>query len=41
MKQHYHLLAIGGTAMAALAGLLREAGHHVTGSENVYPPGRW
>ncbi len=36
---HYHLIGIGGTAMASLAGLLREAGHHVTGSdENVYPP---
>lgn len=39
MKRHYHLLGIGGTAMAALAGLLKEAGHRVTGSdENVYPP---
>jgi UDP-N-acetylmuramate: L-alanyl-gamma-D-glutamyl-meso-diaminopimelate ligase len=38
-KKHYHLLGIGGTAMASLAGLLRAAGHHVTGSdENVYPP---
>jgi UDP-N-acetylmuramate: L-alanyl-gamma-D-glutamyl-meso-diaminopimelate ligase len=36
---HYHLLGIGGTAMASLAGLLRAAGHTVTGSdENVYPP---
>lgn len=36
---HYHLIGIGGTAMASLAGLLREAGHRVTGSdENVYPP---
>jgi UDP-N-acetylmuramate: L-alanyl-gamma-D-glutamyl-meso-diaminopimelate ligase len=36
---HYHLLGIGGTAMGSLAGLLREAGHRVTGSdENVYPP---
>lgn len=36
---HYHLIGIGGTAMASLAGLLKEAGHRVTGSdENVYPP---
>ena len=36
---HYHLLGIGGTAMASLAGLLQSAGHRVTGSdENVYPP---
>jgi UDP-N-acetylmuramate: L-alanyl-gamma-D-glutamyl-meso-diaminopimelate ligase len=38
-KRHYHLIGIGGTAMASVAGLLREAGHEVTGSdENVYPP---
>jgi UDP-N-acetylmuramate: L-alanyl-gamma-D-glutamyl-meso-diaminopimelate ligase len=37
--RHYHLIGIGGTAMGSLAGLLREAGHRVTGSdENVYPP---
>jgi len=37
--RHYHLLGIGGTAMGSLAGLLRAAGHRVTGSdENVYPP---
>jgi UDP-N-acetylmuramate: L-alanyl-gamma-D-glutamyl-meso-diaminopimelate ligase len=36
---HFHLIGIAGTAMASLAGLLREAGHRVTGSdENVYPP---
>jgi UDP-N-acetylmuramate: L-alanyl-gamma-D-glutamyl-meso-diaminopimelate ligase len=36
---HYHLIGIGGTAMASLAGLLKSAGHKVTGSdENVYPP---
>ncbi len=39
MQRHYHLIGIGGTAMGSLAGLLRAAGHHVTGSdENVYPP---
>jgi UDP-N-acetylmuramate: L-alanyl-gamma-D-glutamyl-meso-diaminopimelate ligase len=36
---HYHLIGIAGTAMASLAGLLKAAGHKVTGSdENVYPP---
>ena len=36
---HYHLIGIAGTALAALAGLLREKGHRVTGSdEAVYPP---
>ncbi|HEX6065115.1 MAG TPA: Mur ligase domain-containing protein, partial [Longimicrobiales bacterium] len=39
MQRHYHLIGIGGTAMGSLAGLLRAAGHQVTGSdENVYPP---
>lgn len=38
-RRHYHLIGIGGTAMASLAGLLRAAGHRVTGSdEGVYPP---
>jgi UDP-N-acetylmuramate: L-alanyl-gamma-D-glutamyl-meso-diaminopimelate ligase len=38
-SDHYHLIGIGGTAMASLGGLLTEAGHRVTGSdENVYPP---
>jgi UDP-N-acetylmuramate: L-alanyl-gamma-D-glutamyl-meso-diaminopimelate ligase len=37
--RHYHLIGIGGTAMGSLAGLLKAAGHHVTGSDqNVYPP---
>jgi UDP-N-acetylmuramate: L-alanyl-gamma-D-glutamyl-meso-diaminopimelate ligase len=36
---HYHLIGIAGTAMGSLAGLLRERGHRVTGSdEGVYPP---
>src|SRR2546423_1396642 len=36
---HYHLIGIGGTAMASLAGMLQARGHQVTGSdENVYPP---
>jgi len=34
-----HLIGICGTGMGSLAGLLREAGHQVQGSdENVYPP---
>ena len=36
---HIHLMGICGTAMASLAGLLRERGFRVTGSDqNVYPP---
>lgn len=36
---HIHLMAICGTGMGALAALLKEAGFHVTGSDqNVYPP---
>jgi UDP-N-acetylmuramate: L-alanyl-gamma-D-glutamyl-meso-diaminopimelate ligase len=36
---HYHLIGICGTAMASLAGMLKERGHRVTGSdENIYPP---
>jgi UDP-N-acetylmuramate: L-alanyl-gamma-D-glutamyl-meso-diaminopimelate ligase len=38
-KLHIHLLGICGTGMAALAGILKEQGHQVTGSdEHVYPP---
>jgi len=37
--RHYHLIGICGTAMASLAGMLKQQGHKVTGSdENVYPP---
>jgi UDP-N-acetylmuramate: L-alanyl-gamma-D-glutamyl-meso-diaminopimelate ligase len=36
---HIHLLGICGTGMAALAGILKEQGHLVTGSdEHTYPP---
>jgi UDP-N-acetylmuramate: L-alanyl-gamma-D-glutamyl-meso-diaminopimelate ligase len=36
---HFHLSGIGGAAMAPLAGMLAESGHHVTGSDaGVYPP---
>jgi UDP-N-acetylmuramate: L-alanyl-gamma-D-glutamyl-meso-diaminopimelate ligase len=37
--EHVHLLGIGGSAMAPLAGMLSERGFRVTGSDlNVYPP---
>jgi UDP-N-acetylmuramate-alanine ligase len=36
---HIHLLGIGGSAMAPLAGMLKERGYYVTGSDkSVYPP---
>jgi UDP-N-acetylmuramate: L-alanyl-gamma-D-glutamyl-meso-diaminopimelate ligase len=36
---HIHLMGICGTAMASLAGILKEQGFKVTGSDqNVYPP---
>jgi UDP-N-acetylmuramate: L-alanyl-gamma-D-glutamyl-meso-diaminopimelate ligase len=38
-SKHIHLIGICGTAMASLAGMLRERGHRVTGSDAaVYPP---
>ncbi len=37
--QHVHLMGICGTGMASLAGLLKEMGYDVRGSDqNVYPP---
>lgn len=37
--EHIHLLGIAGAAMAPAAGMLKERGFHVTGSDvNVYPP---
>ena len=37
--RHVHFVAIGGTGMGSLAGLLRARGAEVTGSdEGVYPP---
>ena len=37
--RHVHLVAIAGVGMAALAGMLKQRGFHVTGSdEHVYPP---
>jgi len=36
---HIHVMGICGTGMAALAGMLKESGYYVTGSDqNVYPP---
>ena len=36
---HVHLIGVAGTGMGALAGLLRSAGHRVTGSDVAfYPP---
>lgn len=38
-SQHIHVIGIGGSAMAPLAGMLRERGFRVTGSDSgVYPP---
>ncbi|MFC6647235.1 UDP-N-acetylmuramate:L-alanyl-gamma-D-glutamyl-meso-diaminopimelate ligase [Granulicella cerasi] len=38
-SKHVHLIGICGTAMASLAGMLREQGHKVTGSDTAaYPP---
>jgi len=37
--EHIYLLGIGGAAMAPVAGMLKERGFHVTGTDvNVYPP---
>jgi UDP-N-acetylmuramate: L-alanyl-gamma-D-glutamyl-meso-diaminopimelate ligase len=38
-RKHIHLIGICGTAMASLAGMLKERGFHVTGSDAAaYPP---
>jgi UDP-N-acetylmuramate: L-alanyl-gamma-D-glutamyl-meso-diaminopimelate ligase len=38
-QEHVHLIGVGGTGMSSLAGLLRESGCRVTGSDNpLYPP---
>ena len=37
--KNIYLIAICGTGMAALAGLLKKSGYEVIGSdENIYPP---
>lgn len=37
--EHIHLLGIAGSAMSPVAGMLKESGYRVTGSDvNVYPP---
>lgn len=37
--KHIHMIGIGGSAMAPLAGMLRERGYKLTGSDaGVYPP---
>jgi len=39
VSRHIHLIGICGTAMASLAGMLKEQGHRVTGSDAAaYPP---
>ena len=36
---HVHLIGVAGTGMGALAGLLKAAGHRVSGSDVAfYPP---
>ena len=36
---HIHLMGVCGTGMASLAGMFKEKGYHVTGSDhNIYPP---
>ena len=37
--KHIHLMGICGTGMSSLAGILKDAAYHVTGSDqNIYPP---
>src|SRR5947209_15186211 len=39
MSKHIHLTGIGGTGMASLAGMLKERGFRVSGSDAAaYPP---
>src|SRR5690606_36975093 len=35
---HIHLIGVAGTGMAALAGLLKSAGHVVSGSDTAFNP---
>ncbi len=37
--QHIHMIAVCGTGMGSLAGMLKTRGYHITGSdEHIYPP---
>jgi UDP-N-acetylmuramate: L-alanyl-gamma-D-glutamyl-meso-diaminopimelate ligase len=37
--RHIHIMGVCGTGMAAIAGMLKESGYRVTGSDqNIYPP---
>jgi len=37
--KHIHMIGVGGSAMSPLAGMLKERGYRVTGSDaGVYPP---
>ncbi len=39
LVRHIHIMGVCGTGMGSLAGMLKDSGYHVTGSdENVYPP---
>ncbi|HYK38736.1 MAG TPA: Mur ligase domain-containing protein, partial [Candidatus Eremiobacteraceae bacterium] len=39
MNKHIHIIGIAGSAMSPLAGMLKESGYRVTGSDTgVYPP---
>ncbi len=33
---HVHLIGVSGTGMGSLAGLLKKAGHRVTGSDTAF-----
>jgi UDP-N-acetylmuramate: L-alanyl-gamma-D-glutamyl-meso-diaminopimelate ligase len=37
-RMHIHIVAVAGTGMGALAGLLKELGHHVSGSDVAFDP---
>lgn len=37
-SQHIHLIGVAGTGMGALAGLLKQAGYRVTGSDTAFHP---
>ena len=38
-RKNIHLIGICGTAMASLAGMLKQRGHHIIGSDAAaYPP---